>query len=112
MAVVALDFDGVLNDFHHPLPGKRFGAPLPGAREACELLVEAGHELVIYSCKSGSARGIEAIADWLDWWQFDPIRISQSKPNADVYVDDRGYHFTSWDATLAHINNHFGSASE
>lgn len=109
---IAIDLDGVLAQYEgwvsedHTLP------PVPGAKEFVEDLLQDGFDVAIYS-----TRPVLVVANWLDRWGFafpqrypivNPasekwgrIRISEGKPKALVYIDDRGFRFTgpdSWEA--------------
>lgn len=106
MAVVALDFDGVL----HMAPGgpftpdvDRMGPPVPGALQAVSRMVNEGHELVVHTCRARSVEGVRSTYRWLALHRFPPMRVTYSKPVADIYVDDRGFHFEgpgSWKELL------------
>lgn len=92
---IALDFDGVF----HACEGEWTFAsvidekPLDGAREFCELLLDKGFSVVIFSCR-GDMGGVDAIKAWLKKYDFPNIAVSSGcKPSADIYVDDRGYRF-------------------
>lgn len=103
--ILAIDWDRTLHDTDHPVPGRKLGPPLPGAREALWKLKEAGHKIIIHSCASH-----KAIRPWMDYFviPFDYIWGESPgdygvKPAADFYIDDRGLFFQSWDQTLAEI---------
>ncbi len=84
MAVVAIDFDNTL------VNGKD---ALIGAREAINILRELGHKIIIHSCNE--PEWIERVLNDNDI-RFDLIwkgRAGVGKPLADLYVDDKGYHF-------------------
>lgn len=91
---IALDFDGVLHEYKEreedfPTPG---GKPVPGAKGAVAWMVEK-YNLVIFSSRANESGGVEAIENWLQHWGFPPIPVSLEKPEAAIYVDDRGYRF-------------------
>lgn len=92
---VCLDFDGVLHDYkgreeNFPTPG---GEPVSGAKNAVEWLLEKNYALVIFSARANVYGGVEAIEMWLHKWGFPEIPISLVKPEAHLYVDDRGFRF-------------------
>lgn len=83
MAVIAVDFDHTLVD------GDKLR---PYAREAMNILREKGHVIVIHSCNGDKwveqvLRDNDVRYDYI--WKDD----SGKKPIADLYVDDRGYHY-------------------
>lgn len=101
MARLAIDFDGVLHDDKHPLEGKVMGLPIDGARKALRFLKnEQGHYIIIYSCKPA-----DIIEQWMQDYDipFDSI-VDGRKPEADVYIDDRGMRFHAWNLTLAALD--------
>jgi len=97
---LAIDFDYTIHDNAHPVPGRKMGPPMPGAKEALELFKRHGHEIIIHSCNNP-----RVIRDWMLYWQvpFDSIWTEPGKPIADFYIDDRAFRFTSWSQTLEDI---------
>lgn len=82
MAVLAIDWDNTL------FAEKEW---LPGAKDAIRLFREKGHKVLIHSCNA---------SDWIIR-QIDEAGLvvdhvcgkDQGKPLADLYIDDKGYHF-------------------
>lgn len=93
---IAIDFDGVLHDYKHPVPGRRMGRPVAGSIEALEAL--RGHELVIFTVKPP-----KVVQDWLAYWKFPPLRVTNTKEDFDLIVDDKAIRFTNWNALLAQL---------
>lgn len=85
MAVIAVDLD------HTLVEGDK---PKLGAREAMDILKESGHVVIIHTCNR-LAWAEKVLKD--NDIQFDYIYGSDSgygpKLLADLYVDDKGYHF-------------------
>jgi hypothetical protein len=81
MAVIAIDWDNTL------MSGEEW---LPGAKDALKRLREEGHKIVIHSCNNEDwiQRNLNEAGIIVDvvWTKF-------GKPLADLYVDDKGYHF-------------------
>jgi hypothetical protein len=103
---ICLDLDGVLHDHKNPAPGRRMGPPIDGALESVRALIAQRHDLVICTASAGDGRGgFHYVHDWLRYFGFPPgIEVTCIKPDADVYLDDRGYRFRSWSPeTLAEI---------
>lgn len=79
MAIIAIDFDGVIIDDK--------GKPLPGIKHAIDLWRERGHKVIVHSCNN---------IDWIvkNMNEFD-LRYdginTERKPLADLYIDDKGY---------------------
>ena len=76
------------------------GLPMPGTKEALELLKSAGYKILIHSCNRP-----QVIRDFMSYYAlpYDSIWESQGKPVADVYLDDKGLRFETWNETLAAI---------
>lgn len=81
MALICVDFD------HTLVEGDQ---PIPGAREAINILREAGHKIMIYSANNRA--WIETTLNNADI-RYDSIWTGQGKPLCDLYVDDKSYHF-------------------
>lgn len=108
MKTLAIDFDGVVHDYQNPLPGKRMGAPMPGAEEALETLYQRGFKIVIHTVKAVTEGGREAVEQWLDYYGLDYHEVTASKPNADVYIDDKAIKHHSWQDTKEQLQIWFG----
>lgn len=95
--ILAIDWDRTLHDADHPVPGRKLGPPLPGAKDALIHLVESGHTVIIHSCGRPSV-----IADWLAYFEipYSSLWCGEGKPQADCYIDDRGLHHVSWEHTM------------
>ena len=94
MAVIAIDFD------HTLVEGDK---PIDGAREAVNILREAGHKVLIHSCNN--IAWIKRVLENADI-RYDGIYgetgLESKKPLADLYIDDRAIQFKgNWDVTLA-----------
>ncbi|HVI39171.1 MAG TPA: hypothetical protein VM577_00795, partial [Anaerovoracaceae bacterium] len=84
----------------------------PYAKEAINILREAGYKIIIHSCNNKS--WIEKVLNDNDI-RYDYIWCAESvdkpttfrndaKPVADLYIDDRGYHFRgNWEKELPEI---------
>lgn len=92
---VAIDFAGTLCDFH----GWQDAEPVAGAAAFVFRVIEAGYTPVIYSTMPA-----DIIAAWLTRRGFPALGICSEKPEALVYIDDRGFRFEGdWDAAFAAI---------
>lgn len=80
--VVAIDFDSTI---------VHIDQPIYGAKDAINLLREKGYYILIHSCNH--KQWIERILNDNDI-RFDYICENDGgKPVADIYIDDKGYHF-------------------
>ena len=110
---IALDFDGVIhNDTKGFHDGTIYGTPIEGTKDALVKLSKS-FKLVIYSCKSNPKRplkngmtGTELIWEWLEQWGMKQFisDVVVNKPNALVYIDDKGLKFESWNQIMRQIN--------
>ncbi len=79
--------------------------PLPGAKEALTHFREKGCRIIIATARLdpnlwGDAlpQRIEAIKQWFNKYDMPYDEIVAHKPVADIYIDDRGYHFNgNWE---------------
>lgn len=101
---ICLDFDGVLHDAAHPVPGRRMGPPCAGALEAVQVL-RRHHELVVCTARNDA----DHVLAWLTYWKFPRLEVSMTKPLADVYVDDKGLHHQDWATTMPILIGRAGS---
>jgi hypothetical protein len=101
---IAIDFDGVIHQYRYGWQsGKIYDPPVDGAFEAMSQLIRAGFDLVIHTTREDHV----AIKLWLKQWVtqdygeelsavFQDIPITNKKPPAIAYIDDRGLRFTNW----------------
>lgn len=92
--ILAIDFDGVLHDFKHPVEGRRMGPPMTGAKEKMVALKNAGHELIVHTV--WEPKSWPTITAWLAYYAIPYDLVTNVKPNADIYLDDKAVRFTSW----------------
>ncbi len=90
--IVAVDFDGTVVDNHWP----KVGEEAPGAVDALLLLSNAGHRIVLWTCRCEAA-----LEDAVAWFEERGIQLAgvndvpgrqgpSPKLSADVYIDDKG----------------------
>lgn len=97
---IAIDFDKTLHLYSKGWNGGEiYDVPIEGAKEAIQEL-DKQYELIIFTCRP-FPKNVEAwIMEHFDVW----IPVTNSKPHADMYIDDRGYHFTGdWTDTLIEV---------
>ena len=112
--IIALDFDGVIhNDSFGYHDGTIYGKPLDGSVESIKELSKK-YTLIIYSCKSNPNRplvngksGTELIWQWLEKFGINEniSDVVWGKPNALIYIDDKGFKFENWNDTIQTIKN-------
>ncbi len=105
-SVICLDFDGVIyKNSKGFADGTLYDKPLNGALESLKTLHKKGFQIIIHSCKCNPERplvngltGKELIRNWLKKYDVSHTvsDIVHIKPNALVYIDDKGLRFENW----------------
>jgi hypothetical protein len=93
--ILGIDFDGVVHDYKNPIKGRRMGLPIAGARSALVKYKLHGHRIIIFSTWADE-RGKKIIADWMRYFTIPYDDITNLKPEADCYLDDKAIRFTTW----------------
>lgn len=99
---LAIDFDGVIHKYSNGWQGGViYDDPIEGAIESILKLMES-YEVVIFTSRDD----LNAVRLWLESkCDFEsrgfkvPV-ITNQKPIAIAYIDDRGIRFTDWGSTL------------
>jgi hypothetical protein len=103
-ATIAIDFDGVLHDYEDWSWGEMKGNVIDGSMEAMQWLYDRGYKLIIFTARDNRA----AVTEWIskhrerEGCDFE-FEVTNVKPVAVVYIDDRGYRFTDWTKALTHV---------
>ncbi len=109
---IAIDFDGVIHNFDKGwYDGTCYGEPLPGSLDALKTLSKK-YNIIIFTAKAKKNRplvdgknGVQLVKDWLE--QYNVMQyiseITSEKPRAQIYIDDNGYRFETWNKTLRDI---------
>lgn len=100
--ILAIDFDGVVHDFQHPIKGRRMGAPIDGAKEALQGYKQRGDKVVIYTIWPPSSHGV--IRDWMNYYEIPFDDVTNVKQQADYYIDDKAIRFTNWVDVISTTN--------
>lgn len=77
------------------------GPPIEGTKEALQELRRLGIRIVVYSVRLVDERAKKHIADWLRYWEVPYDELAITKPDADVYLDDRAFRFDTWAGFIA-----------
>lgn len=99
--ILAIDFDNVLHDPNDRVEGKKMGKPVEGAVEAMQALYVAGNKLIIHTVWATNLTRIQALREWLAYFGIMYHEITNQKPTADYYLDDKALKFESWPQALA-----------
>lgn len=97
--ILAIDLDGVIHNPNDVEPGKKMGRPIEGAQEALENLTDQGHTIIIHTVRGDS----QHVRDWLEFYGLDDYEVTSTKPNADLYIDDKAMKFESWPQVMAYF---------
>lgn len=103
MKTIAIDFDGTIYSYKSGWLGadKLPDPPVEGAKSALKELKNRGYRIVVFSHRATDSAGKEAIKKWLDEQSIKVNEVTDIKPSAEVYIDDRGLKFEGdWSKTL------------
>lgn len=91
---IAIDFDGVLHDYTAGWTGVvPEGKPIKGSLEFVENVIALGYDVVVFSARLNHEESRKEMSLWFKKYGFPDLDTSLEKPNAEIYVDDRGYRF-------------------
>ena len=109
---IAIDFDGVIHkNSKGYYDGTIYDEPIEGSLDAIKKLSEK-YDIVIYTCKAIQDRpeingktGVMLVDEWLEKYGIRDYvkRITSEKPRAQIYIDDKGYHFENWNDTIKYV---------
>jgi len=95
---IAVDFDGVIHKYSKGWnDGTIYDEPVEGAFEAMEILTRKGFNVVIFTARPNEDGKIGQYI--LEHWKAEDLdvpEITNKKPRAFAYIDDRGIRFTNW----------------
>lgn len=110
---VAIDFDGVIHQYSKGWhDGSVYDPPVPGALQALAQLRR------LYAIAIFTTREVYQVGDWFVdhgcndvtcvwtppfWSDQTRILITNIKPAASVYIDDRALRFVNWDQTMSDL---------
>lgn len=98
---IAIDFDGPIHAYSRGWQnGEIYDDPSPGTKDA---LIRLGkrYDLVVFTAR----HDIMAVEDWLTANGLLHFfkSVTNRKPMAYAYIDDRGIHWTNWEQTLQEV---------
>ena len=100
---LSIDFDGVIHKYSKGWQdGEIYDDPIEGAFEKLLRLYLDGFKIVISTARTE----LEPVRAWWNKWyrtkfpnsEMFPIEITNTKPIAVAYIDDRAVKFTDWNA--------------
>lgn len=104
---ICIDLDGVIAEIKKENETYADVKPVKSAVEKIKKLKENGHYIIIYTarhmktCDGNVYKAISKIGlitlEWLKEHDIPYDEIVFGKPWADIYIDDNGFRFKSWD---------------
>lgn len=102
---IAIDFDGVIHRYSKGWQdGEIYDDPTEGAVDAYFELLSRGYSVVVFTARNDT----KAVVDWMNehfdfearlGFYYKPT-VTNIKPPAIAYIDDRGIRFTDWTEML------------
>lgn len=95
---LAIDFDGVLHNYKEgDWEGLTVidGGTVPGAVAAMQVLHHR-YVLIVHTCRAAHIDGVNAVQRWLKFHHIPFDAVTNVKPHAEAYIDDRGFKFDTW----------------
>jgi len=74
------------------------GEPMPWAIQGMTRLKQRGHTIIIHTVRGNHPKHV---ADWLDFFKIPYDQVTDVKPNADCFIDDKAVTFRGWDKLIA-----------
>jgi hypothetical protein len=96
-AVILVDFDNTIHDIKNPVPGRKMGLPLPGAREALLTLKRRRNTIIIFTVRGGTVAGRKIVSDWMTFYKIPYDDITNIKVQSDYIIDDKAVPFSTWE---------------
>ena len=100
------DIDGTIAELRQEGQSYADVVPKEGAVETLKKLKEEGHYIILYTARNmetfsanlGKINAVQGpiLFKWLEKYEIPYDEIYFGKPNADVYIDDKGLKFESW----------------
>lgn len=117
---LCIDIDGTLCELRQSHQTYADVMPLPGAVAKLKALRQAGHYIILATARHMKtcdanvgmviARQGKILLQWLEDYDIEFDEIWFGKPNADIYIDDRGYRFAgNWNDISIEALNELGT---
>lgn len=102
MKTVVFDFDGVIHSYKSGWLGVDVisDPPVDGIREAIKEIREAGYKVIVVSTRCAKLNGLLAVENWLKDNDIVVDEVTNTKPPAVCYIDDRAIRFDGKPETL------------
>lgn len=104
--VIAVDFDGPVHNYDRGwCDGTVYDSPTDGVFKAFQKLSKKGYKIVIFTARDDLEPVKIWINDRLKELELDHLKIevTNKKPKAIMYIDDRCVRFTNWKDILKYF---------
>lgn len=113
---IVIDLDGTICPIKEKHESYADLKPLPGAIDKLKEMRSEGHYLIIQTARNMATQESnlgkvmknigKVTLEWLERYEVPYDEIYFGKPNAQLYIDDRAFRFTSWkEVTPALLND-------
>lgn len=114
--IICVDFDGTIVEHKFP----EIGPEMPNAFKTLRKLQDAGHRLILWTCREDIRTGQKYLSDAVNYCEENGIKFESinfgllstdlelcffsRKPHCDLFIDDRNLGgFPGWDVVDSHI---------
>lgn len=105
---IAVDFDGVIHKYSKGwFDGTCYDEPEEGAEDALRRLLKRGYKIAVFTCRAEDHDGVASVYAWFRHFMpelyneyHEQIEVTDIKPKAIAYIDDRAIRFTNWKDVL------------
>lgn len=104
--LLAVDFDGVIHDPQNKKRGYKLGQPIEGVNRALHAYKNEGALITIHSVWADTDQKCRAISEWCRYFDIPYDFITNKKPIADAYIDNRAIRFIDWEQTKRDIERY------
>lgn len=96
MKNIVFDFDGVIHSYTSGWQGADNipDPPVGGIKELLEKIKDLGYAIWIVTTRASTIEGTHAVIDYLKKYDIPYYTVTDIKPSALVYIDDRALTFT------------------
>jgi len=101
---IACDFTDTIEDHQNVKPGYKLGPPVKDAVEALNKLKAQGAIIVIFSVWANGEAQRRAMGEWLRFFNVPYDFITNTKPDCDVYLDNKALRFETWEKALLDLH--------
>ena len=90
---IAIDLDGCIHEYSRGWNGGDiYDPPVLNAKKAIKKLKNKGYDIVVFTARTD----LKAVQQWLDIQGIEVDEVTNIKPKAVCYIDDRAIRFTNW----------------